>query len=332
MNLLSKSKFHKVWVAFIVGVISATNSFSEGKFKDLNNQSQFNPEIRAKPDNVILLGATKIGNRLLAVGERGRIFYSDDIATSWKQSSTPSLSTLTAVTFVNENIGIAVGHRGVILKTSDGGISWKNVKVDDDDPQAILNVWMRGDHGIAVGAYGYYLETDDQGNTWRRLKIINKSFDLHLNAIIADSSKPIMLAGESGTIAKTVGQAKDWKEINSPYEGTFFGGIRLKDGVLLLHGMRGVVFRSADAGKKWRKIELKNYQGAVQSAVQLRDGTVLLVGAAGLIANSKDSGASFTVQQTSERRHISHLVEVNDTQVLIVGEGGARLINPLKPN
>lgn len=332
MNFLSKSKFQKVWLALIVGVISATNSFSEGKVKTLKNQSKLNPELRAKPDNVILLGATKIGNRLLAVGERGRIFYSDDIAKNWKQSSTPSLSTLTAVTFINENIGIAVGHRGVILKSSDGGISWNNVKVDDDDPQAILNVWMRGDHGIAVGAYGNYLETDDQGNTWRRLKIINKSFDLHLNAIIADYSKPIMLAGESGTIAKTVEKAKDWKEIKSPYEGTFFGGIRLKEGVLLLHGMRGVVVRSVDAGKTWRKIELKNYQGAVQSAVQLGDGTVLLVGAAGLIANSKDGGASFTVQQTSERRHISHLVEVDDKQVLIVGEGGARLINPLKPN
>jgi photosystem II stability/assembly factor-like uncharacterized protein len=328
MNFFYEFNRSKAWFLILAGIILVTNSYAAKDESIGKKQDKLIPENRAVPGNVILLGAVKVGNRLLVNGERGRIFYSDDLAVTWKQSSTPVLAALTSMAFVNEKIGIAVGHRGVIMKTTDGGISWKNVKVESDNPQAILNVWMNGRRGIAVGAYGNYLETVDEGDTWIRRRVIDKDFDLHLNAVVADQSMPILLAGESGTIAKYSEKTNHWDKLDSPYEGTYFGGIRLRSGVILLHGMRGVVYRTVDSGKNWKKIELKNYQGAVQSAVQLKDGSVLLVGAAGLVAISKDNGASFAVKQTQERRHISHVVEVDNNQVLIVGEGGARLIKP----
>jgi photosystem II stability/assembly factor-like uncharacterized protein len=318
--------YSKILSGVLVSVLLSTNSFANTNESNLKIQDKLIPENKAIPSNVILLGATKVGNRLLIVGERGRIFYSDDMAATWKQSSTPVLATLTSITFVNESIGIATGHRGVIIKTTDSGITWKKVKIENDDPQAILNVWMDGHRGVAVGAYGNYLETTDQGDTWIKRKVIDDDFDLHINAIVSDQSKPILLVGESGTIAKKTEKTNSWHKIDSPYEGTFFGAIRLKSGAILIYGMRGIVFRTTDNGKSWQKVELKNYQGAVQSAVQLDDGEVLLVGAAGLIAASKNNGSSFEVKQTNERRHISHVVQVDRQQVLIVGEGGARIV------
>ena len=75
------------------------------------------------PEN-LLIDITKAGNRLVSVGVRGHIIYSDDQGLTWQQANVPVSVLLTAVSFVDENYGWAVGHSGVILHTSDGGINW----------------------------------------------------------------------------------------------------------------------------------------------------------------------------------------------------------------
>ena len=71
------------------------------------------------------MAVVAVGRRLLAVGMRGLISFSDDGGKSWRQAQVPLQSDLTAAYFATPNIGWAVGHDGVILRSDDAGASWQ---------------------------------------------------------------------------------------------------------------------------------------------------------------------------------------------------------------
>ena len=62
-----------------------------------------------------LFGITHAGDRLVAVGQRGFVLYSDDWGDSWQQASVPVRSTLLTSYFVDAQTGWAAGHDGVVL-------------------------------------------------------------------------------------------------------------------------------------------------------------------------------------------------------------------------
>lgn len=74
--------------------------------------------------HTLLNSVVSTGKRLIAVGWRGDIVYSDDQGKSWTQSAVPVSSDLVAVYFPSEKNGWAVGQDGVVLQTSDGGANW----------------------------------------------------------------------------------------------------------------------------------------------------------------------------------------------------------------
>jgi len=72
-----------------------------------------------------LLDLARAGSRLVAVGQRGHILYSDDEGRRWQQARVPVSSDLNAVTFPTPEQGWAVGGDGVVLHSQDGGASWQ---------------------------------------------------------------------------------------------------------------------------------------------------------------------------------------------------------------
>ena len=63
-----------------------------------------------------LLDLARAGSRLVAVGQRGHILYSDDEGGRWQQARVPVSSDLNAVTFPTPEQGWAVGGDGVVLR------------------------------------------------------------------------------------------------------------------------------------------------------------------------------------------------------------------------
>src|SRR5690606_23612359 len=63
----------------------------------------------------LLLDVTHAGKRLVAVGDRGHILFSEDAGRNWVQARVPSRQLLTAVYFVDDKHGWAVGHDAQIL-------------------------------------------------------------------------------------------------------------------------------------------------------------------------------------------------------------------------
>ena len=69
----------------------------------------------------LLNGLARAGDRIVAVGQRGHVLWSDDAGKSWQQADVPVSSDLVAVPSPTPTDGWAVGHDGVVLHSTDAG-------------------------------------------------------------------------------------------------------------------------------------------------------------------------------------------------------------------
>ena len=206
----------------------------------------------------LLLGLAEVGERLVAVGQRGHILYSADRGQSWRQASVPVSSDLVAVQFPTPSHGWAVGHDGVVLHSADGGSSWQRqfdgrrlgpqgaetplLDVHFDDPM----------HGLAVGAFGTVLCTDDGGQRWQAMPgLVDNPQGLHLYALRRIAGE-LYLAGEQGLLLRREGER--FVALKTPYAGTLFGVVG-NERALVAHGLRGNLVRSTDGGRSWQAVQ-----------------------------------------------------------------------------
>jgi photosystem II stability/assembly factor-like uncharacterized protein len=283
--------------------------------------------VDVRSDRIVLLGLTEVGKRLVAVGERGFTLVSDDGGQTWKGVQTPVARQLTGVAFKDDKVGVAVGHGGSFVRTEDGGNTWSQVTVDEAGPDSLLGVThLDGDRFVAYGAFGLYFDSQDAGKTWQRVFILAEDFDRHISQIIKVGTS-LLLVGESGTLARSDDAGATWVALTSPYQGSFFGALALRDGSVLAFGMRGNVYRSLDLGTTWQKIELGTTT-SLMSGWQLADGRVMLVGNSGLIAESADGGQSFLLHTAKPGKGFAALVEKTGGGIIFAGESG---VTPLDP-
>jgi photosystem II stability/assembly factor-like uncharacterized protein len=176
---------------------------------------------------------------------------------------------------------------------------------------------------LAYGAFGLFLKSIDEGRRWTRQDVIEEGFDRHIAKVIA-LGDALVLVGESGTIARSTDGGATWTRIESPYEGSFFGGLRTADGSVLIFGMRGNVFRSTDAGRTWRKVETGT-KVAFNGGRAFDDGMVVLAGNSGKLALSRDNGQTFEVKALPGRGYAS-VLKRSDGELLVVGDRGITLV------
>jgi photosystem II stability/assembly factor-like uncharacterized protein len=300
---------------------------------------------------LLLSDAVRFGNRIVAVGDRGYIVYSDSNGENWERAETPpNLPLLTGVSFPDPKIGWAVGHDAVILKSTDEGKTWKQVYSAPKDQKPLMDILFVDDkNGFVVGAYGSFMETTDGGATWTARPLFEapkvapkpsaakkgkdefaddggdakSDDDKHLNAITKLADGKLLVVGESGTLAKSSDNGKSWSRIASPYKGSYFGVVQAKDGSVIVHGMRGRIYRSGPNLDNFVQIENKSVATLMGSTV-FPDGAVVLAGLAGTLLISNDAGASFTAQPTGTTKAFSGVVLGGPNAAVLIGEDGAR--------
>lgn len=278
----------------------------------------------------LLLDVAAAGQRLVAVGERGHILLSDDHGSTWIQADVvPTGTLLTGVCFSNAEQGVSVGHDETILVTQDAGRTWTLTHLATQSQQPLLDVACLGDgRAIAVGAHGVYFITRGRGASWKEN---NLGQDFHLNKVVAASPTRLYIAAEAGHLYRSDDAGENWRELSSPYEGSFFGVRPLGGDVVLAYGLRGNLFRSEDAGATWRKVETGTH-ALLNDAVKLDAGDlVAAVGLSGVLLVSRDAGRSFLLVQQEDRKGLSAATGVGGNELVAVGEGGARLIKVAPP-
>ena len=153
----------------------------------------------------LLIDATHAGKRVVVVGDRGHILFSDDQGRSWTQARVPTRQLLTAVFFLDDKRGWAVGHDAQILASSDGGATWTKQFEDLAREAPLLDVrFIDAQHGFAVGAYGALLETTDGGQHWQDVadRLVNPD-QMHLNAITQVADAGLFIVGEQGSMFRS---------------------------------------------------------------------------------------------------------------------------------
>lgn len=298
---------------------------------------------------VLLLDVEQVGDRLVAVGSRGHIVYSDDNGENWTQAESPTRQMLTAVDFVDGQKGWAVGHDSLILHTSNAGESWeiqyRDPTLDEArDEQAggllerpLMDVWFRdANTGFAAGAYGLFLRTDDGGENWEELPdLIDNEFGFHYNAMTAVKDTGLFLVGEMGTMYRSTDFGDTWETIQDlPYDGSLFGTAGTgRANEVLIWGLRGNMYRSSDFGDTWQQIRLETPDGdelqATLSSGQLSDdGKLVVVGVGGVVVISEDNGRTFDVDVRADRVALASAAILPNGDLLLLGQRGAVKTGP----
>lgn len=321
-------------------------------------------KVRA-PAKSVLIDVTLTDNRLVAVGERGVIIYSDDAGDTWQQAQVPVSVGLTAVYFPSPRNGWAVGHGGVVLHTVDGGKTWerqlegaeaaqmalenakaKAVRVGPEDLGAqqmidnakllvkdgpdkpFLDLHFENDRfGFIVGSYGLIFKTEDGGVTWKCLMDSVENPDgLNLYAIRA-AGDAIYLVGEQGLFLVSKDGGASFQQIVTPYPGTYFDVYAYPSGELVLVGLQGNAYWSADQGETFNKSEVDAGVSFTYVA-QCRHDILLFANQAGMILESRDRGRTIKVIEVPRLAPVSSLAVIPSSDhdrhtIMTVGYGGA---------
>lgn len=295
--------------------------------------------------NSLLLDLAWAGPRIVAVGERGHVLYSVDAGRTWTQVQVPASANLTAVYFADAKNGWAVGHAQTILRTRDGGDSWELSHFDPEEAEPFLDVsFGDGLRGLAVGAYGVIYSTEDGGAVWSHVPFepaplagaakveaaaddmeadVDLGFEFHLNALVRGPGQRLYLGAEAGRLFRSDDDGTTWRELPSPYDGSFHGILPLDGDALLAFGLRGNLFRSDDGGENWTAIETGT-SSLLDSGARVDERTVVIAGMAGVMLVSRDGGRSFILTQQDDRKAISAVQPSGDGALIVAGEGGVR--------
>lgn len=294
----------------------------------------------AKAVSSLLLDIVHAGKRLVAVGERGHILYSDNDGANWEQAKVPTRQMLTAVFFVDDKHGWAVGHDALVLATTDGGVTWVKQFEDLQREAPLLDLWFTDlQHGFAIGAYGALLETTDGGSTWEDVSDrLDNEDAYHLNAITEVKDTGLFVVGEMGSLFRSTDNGETWETLEGPYQGSLFGVLATGEPQsLLVYGLRGHLFRSADGGDSWQQVQLNTASGGtlefgLANAALLDDGSIVVVGHGGSVLRSSDHGRSFSVFNRPDRVSLAAVTAAADGTLILVGQGGVRLTSSTGAN
>ncbi|MBK5354675.1 glycosyl hydrolase [Pseudomonas sp. TH41] len=347
---------------FLLAALSAamavpfTRPVIAGEFADVLDTPALQSDLAAQST---LTGLTQAGGRLVAVGQRGHILYSDDAGEHWQQAQVPVSSDLVAVHFPTPQQGWAVGHDGVVLHSSDAGQTWSRQldgrqvgplmfdyyqrqlasQPDDAGLQArvgeaqrmveegadkpFLDVWFENERvGYIVGAFNLIFRTDDGGVHWTPLlERTDNPSALNLYALRPVGDE-LFIVGEQGLVMKLDRASGRFNALPTPYNGSFFG-ITGKPGAALVFGLRGNVFRSTDSGASWAKIDL-GLPLSITASTVTADGRIVLVSQAGHVLVSTDDGASFNIQPHTALAPVAAAQMASGGSLVLAGTRGLR--------
>ena len=274
----------------------------------------------------LALDVVNAGNRIVAVGERGHILYTDNGGENWTQADVATRSQLNGVYFVDDKYGWAVGEDAVVLGTTDGGTSWQRLfdARDADLRGPLLDVWFKDRNvGFAVGVYNKIYGTTDGGKTWEDLyDIVDNLDEWHLFNIMQTASGAIYSGSEQGLIFKSDDAGASFAPVQSDHIGSFPGFLARQgeDGQdkLLGFGPGGAVWASHDSGLSWNELN-SGTTSILLGGAWLKDGSAVIVGHEGTVlrvdaalenvaATNHESGLPFkAVIQKDENLSLIHI-------------------------
>ena len=331
MTYLNRIQSQRVWAIYIALLLLLSLQCSY-----VSAQSDALEEAAARSllaPRSLMLDIEQAGNKLVAVGERGHILFSNDLGASWTQAQVPVRSTLTASFFVNEEQGWVVGHDGLVLRTRDGGVSWEKLldgyhanRLMLDHAQA-LYAQTEADLAIAVDAEASELEV-----TLEDLAIVVEDAE---SFISEGASRPFLdvwfrnanegfIVGAFGLFFHTEDGGDNWTpwfdKIQNP-DILHLNAIRHIGDTLYIAAEAGSLYRSDDLGKSWSRL-LSPYNGTFFGVVGAGENGIIAYGLRGNAFISIDKGESWNPVDTDTDAGLFGGDNLADGSIVLVGAGG----------
>ena len=292
----------------------------------------------------LLLDIAFSGDRIIAVGDRGHIIYSDDNGQNWQQAEVPVRVMLTSVIFPGKGqTGWASGHAGIVLNSHDAGKTWVKQIDGRQVNQIIVDAFA-----TAVSEQKKKLDSvsaEKRGQL--QIELEELEFQLADARSFADEgpSRPFLdiyfhnerkgyAVGPFGMIIQTFDGGKSWSSpapaIDNP-DAYHYTTIKPVDNILFLAGEKGFVSRSSDDGKSWKRLKTP-YNGTFFD-ITGDENSIMLVGLRGNALLSSDRGESWIPVETGVKTTLSSAQTLSDGRILISLYAKSLMVsNPTRTN
>jgi photosystem II stability/assembly factor-like uncharacterized protein len=279
----------------------------------------------------LLQDIARVGDNLVAVGERGHIAYSNDNGKTWQQADVPTRAMLNAVFFVTPEQGWAVGHDGLVLNTTDGGKTWAiqldglkftRKRMADSIPVLEEKIKILEADKAAVeaqldDAQAADSESDGAGDE-NEVAGEEKDFSQYED-MIADKDESI------STLETELEDAKAAlsETVANPLMDVWFRDVTTGFAV----GAFGEFLKTEDGGVTWVSVadRLDNEDRNHLNAITGKGNLMYIAGEAGHIYYSKDGGTEWTLLESPDPENGSFFAVniISGDQVFVSGLRGA---------
>lgn len=336
--------------ALIIGLGLATGTgLAQAEAEDEGYGPPKPSEMMSLAPESLLLDMDIAGDHIVAIGERGHALVSSN-GEAFEQKQTPTRATLTSVDFATPTKGWVVGHDAVILATTDAGQTWELQNWEPELESPLLDVlFLDAQRGFAIGAYGLFKKTTDGGRSWEDVDNNITINEWHLTSMTRLNDGALLIAGEAGGMALSRDEGETWVQLESPYEGSFFGALPWGDKGALVYGLRGNAFvtealpaldavedvsavdpiSGSDAAEmalpsaEWTRLNTDTTQSFMGGRI-LPNGMAALVGVNGTIVLVQ-SGDTVKRVDNEVTLGFSAVLPHGDGELLVSGEGGTHL-------
>ncbi len=192
----------------------------------------------------------------------------------------------------------------------------------DGADKPFLDLLIENDKTVwIVGAYGLIFKTENGGAKWESwIDHVDNPRGLILYAI-AEQGDTMYLTGEQGLFLRSTNHGEKFSIVETPYKGTYFTLSLLPTGEIVLGGMRGNAYRSADQGRSFTKVEVP-VPVSFSAAVVMADSTTVFANQVGTILICNDRCQTMRPIALSGLPPIAGLADAGNGMVMTVGYGG----------
>ncbi|WP_223793059.1 WD40/YVTN/BNR-like repeat-containing protein [Marinobacter sp. F4216] len=290
------------------------------------------------PEN-LLTDVDRAGDRMVAIGERGHIIFSDDQGQSWTQAEVPVSVTLTSLDFASETHGWAVGHSGVVLHSDDAGESWE---VQITGIEAAELAIESQEEAIAEMEEKVEAATGDEKADleWALddlyFALENMQADLDIGPVnpfldvLFLSEQNGFVIGAYGMLFHTSDGGETWSDWSPKLDNSqnfHLNAItEITGGALAIVGEAGQIHVSVDGGQSWERRE-GPYPGSLFGVIGTgRINEILAFGLRGTLMLSTDLGRSWSMITSGTTATLTDGFSEDD-RIVLVGTNGAVLVS-----
>lgn len=307
----------------------------------------------------LLQKLVRIDGRLLAVGERGHIVYSDDSGASWKQARVPTRAMLTGVHFPVPTIGWAVGYDGLVLKTEDSGSSWaiqldgnKFARARSADAKPAAEAELQRLSKAQAEVEAALSAAEEAGTDTEALEAKLENIEDRIaqaEDVLSQEggtgsvlAQPLMdvwfkdlsegfAVGAFGEFLQTTDGGYNWTDIAARLPNPDHYHLNAISGVgntIVIVGESGSIFRSKDGGVTWVQLVSPDEELGSYFAVALESPTEMMIGGLrGSLYRSEDAGNRWTKIEEDLHKNMNGVYFAQDDVVIAVGNEGALLLS-----